>query len=56
MQEVYIVYSRFNSMVSQTPVAEKLLPIQIETPEESEQAEDYLVEPSAREILADLLP
>lgn len=62
VQEVYIVYSRFNSMVSQVPNVERLLPITFEAPEdqisdtEEVQPIDYLVEPSAEEILADLLP
>ena len=57
-----MVYSRFNSMISQVPTVERLLPINIEPPEEKAsgadevQPMDYLVEPSAEEILADLLP
>jgi F-type H+-transporting ATPase subunit gamma len=59
VQEVYIVYSDFQSMVAQVPTSLRLLPIQ---PEEEEGAEaggatvEYLTEPSAEEILVDLLP
>lgn len=57
VQEVYLLYSRFQSIVSQIPTVEKLLPI---TPEavgdEDESSQEYLTEPSAEEILVDLLP
>ncbi|MFH2125684.1 MAG: ATP synthase F1 subunit gamma [Pseudomonadota bacterium] len=57
VQEVYLLYSRFQSIVSQIPTVEKLLPI---TPEavgdEDESSLEYLTEPSAEEILVDLLP
>lgn len=57
VQEVYLLYSRFQSIVAQIPTVEKLLPI---TPEamgdEDESSQEYLTEPSAEEILVDLLP
>ena len=57
VQEVYLIFSRFQSIVSQIPTVEKLLPI---TPQETEDEDtstlEYLVEPSAEEILVDLLP
>lgn len=63
VQEVYFIYSRFQSMVAQVPTVEKLLPISpVETGEEGEEqagqigASEYLTEPSAEEILVDLLP
>jgi F-type H+-transporting ATPase subunit gamma len=60
--ELYLIYSHFNSMISQVPTVERLLPITIEAGEKGPAAEkevppaDYLVEPSAEEILVDLLP
>lgn len=62
VQEVYLIYSRFHSIASQVPTAERLLPISLEAgpekPAEEKAIEpgDYLVEPSAQEILVDLLP
>lgn len=64
VQEVHLVYSRFINMVKQEPTVERLLPIQPEIEEQdeaedqkaSETAVEYLTEPSAEEILVDLLP
>jgi F-type H+-transporting ATPase subunit gamma len=59
VQEVYICYSRFMSMAAQVPTVEKLLPISpasMESEEEEVGSTEYLVEPSAEEILVDLLP
>lgn len=60
VQEVYIIYSDFRGMGAQVPTVERLLPIQPEEAE-GEEAEtgggmEYLTEPSAEEILVDLLP
>lgn len=62
VQEVYIVYSQFQNMANQVPTVERLLPIRPEMAEEEGADEDagpaleYLCEPSAEEILVDLLP
>jgi len=61
VQEVYIIYSRFASMIAQVPTLEKLLPITPTAAPEGEgdeagQSIEYLTEPSAEEILVDLLP
>lgn len=57
VQEVYLLYSRFRSIVSQIPTVEKLLPISPEaTGDEDASSQEYLTEPSAEEILVDLLP
>jgi F-type H+-transporting ATPase subunit gamma len=60
VQEVYISYTRFESMAAQVPALERLLPIAPEA-EVAEAAADasaveYITEPSAEEILVDLLP
>ncbi|MCH8989529.1 MAG: ATP synthase F1 subunit gamma [Chloroflexi bacterium] len=53
--EVYLAYTRYVSTMSQEPVIEKLLPI---APAELTAAEraGYIYEPSASEVLQDLLP
>lgn len=60
--EVHLVYAEFQSMSRQLPVVQQLLPIppieKEETPEEavSEYRAEHICEPSAEELLADLLP
>ncbi|KIX14522.1 ATP synthase F1 subunit gamma [Dethiosulfatarculus sandiegensis] len=59
VDEVYVLYSKFKSMAAQVPTVERLLPIQPEALEGDEGADagqEYLTEPSAEEILVDLLP
>ena len=60
VQEVYMLYSRFQSMIAQVPTLEKLLPISPEAAGDEDVEEglalEYLTEPSAEEILVDLLP
>lgn len=50
---LYVVYSNFNSAVSQTPKCLKVFPVQVE-PEPS--AISHLLEPDAGTVLASLLP
>lgn len=55
--EVYVVYARFVNAIRQVPTVEKILPI--EPPEETAVSEikvEYIYEPSAEEILLNLLP
>jgi F-type H+-transporting ATPase subunit gamma len=58
IDELYMIYTRFISMAKQEPTVVKLIPV--EPPrsinEESEDASEYLCEPSAESILIDLLP
>lgn len=57
LDAVYVVHARFNSALSTPPHTERVLPIQ--PPEEDEERRgetDYLVEPSADEIIGRLLP
>jgi len=57
IDEVYIVYNEFKTVMHQRPVVKKLLPV--EPPEEDENAmsaADFLFEPSEAEILTQLLP
>ena len=60
--EVYLIYSEFVSMAKQLPTLQKLLPIPpIEMEEEEDSSEkeylaEHICEPSAEELLGDLLP
>ncbi|ADK83663.1 ATP synthase F1, gamma subunit [Desulfarculus baarsii DSM 2075] len=58
VQEVYIIFSQFMGMGRQAPTALKLLPIEPEAASEASAAgaAEYLTEPSAEEILVELLP
>ena len=56
MDEVYLVYTKFVSTMSQEPVVEKLLPV---TPSEALSASDrsgYIYEPDTLTVLGSLLP
>jgi F-type H+-transporting ATPase subunit gamma len=54
--EVYVIYSRFVSVVKQIPTLVKLLPIVPEEAEEKAGYFEYLFEPSHQALLTDLLP
>jgi len=63
LDEVYIIYSKFQSALTQTPVAQKLLPISTPKAEEGKHEEkqdeiqvEFLFEPSGDEVLSSLLP
>ncbi len=58
VDEVYVVYARFVSMVRQLPTLVNVLPIVPEAAVEGAEAShlDYLFEPSHEELLTDLLP
>ncbi|MBU0516099.1 MAG: F0F1 ATP synthase subunit gamma, partial [Proteobacteria bacterium] len=58
--EVYLLYSRFVNMASQVPTVTQLLPITPPGAEETDEPAgggvEYLMEPSAEEIIFELLP
>ncbi len=56
LDEVYVIYSQFLSMVKQIPTTVKLLPIIPEKAEEPTGYFEYLFEPSHEALLTDLLP
>ena len=58
VDEVYMLYTRFVSMVKQEPTLVKLIPIEPPKGEEEtkEAAAEYLCEPNAVELLIELLP
>ena len=53
ISEAGVVYSQFRSAISQRPVYEKLLPIEAPAAEPADTANaiDYLIEPSANELV-----
>jgi F-type H+-transporting ATPase subunit gamma len=55
LDAVYVVYAKFNSALSTPPTSERVLPV---TPPERKPGSqrDYLLAPSAEEILGELLP
>jgi F-type H+-transporting ATPase subunit gamma len=55
IDEVYLVYARFVSTMVQTPVLQKVLPVE---PAPIPQVENvgYIYEPNAKEVLSELLP
>ncbi len=57
LDAVYVVHARFNSALSTPPHTERILPIQPPAQDEERRAGvEYLLEPSADEILGRLLP
>jgi F-type H+-transporting ATPase subunit gamma len=60
VDEVHVVYTRFRSMLVQEPTAVRLMPLEVvegeEPPEESDALPLYEFEPSAAEVLDELLP
>jgi len=52
----YILYSRFQSALSQIPTVQKLIPVTKGGETEQEQAIEYLFEPSNQAVLSSLLP
>src|SRR5690606_8940877 len=55
VDELHIVYTTFKSLMSQTPVARFLAPMEVEEPKEG-LLPAYEFEPEAEELLAALLP
>src|SRR5688500_17331803 len=56
LDAVYVVHARFNSALSTPPNTIRVLPIEPPTEEGATSTEDYILEPSADEILARILP
>jgi F-type H+-transporting ATPase subunit gamma len=54
-KEICLVYNQFISALKQEPVIEKLLPFQVKLEQIKEKTEEYLVEPSAIEVVDALL-
>ena len=56
IDELHIVYTEFKSMLTQTPVAKRVAPMDVEYSEHPEQLPDYEFEPDAETLLGALLP
>jgi F-type H+-transporting ATPase subunit gamma len=56
IDELFIVYTEFNSMLTQTPQATRVAPMDVEYSERPEQLPDYEFEPDAETLLGALLP
>lgn len=56
-KEVYIVYNKFINSLNQKPARERVLPIELETTEETEHTDaSFTIEPSTARVLNALLP
>jgi F-type H+-transporting ATPase subunit gamma len=56
VDQVYLVYNEFKSVIQQRVIVERLLPIERKTIEPREPALDYLYEPGPAKIYAEILP
>ncbi|HEX3783785.1 MAG TPA: F0F1 ATP synthase subunit gamma [Pseudonocardiaceae bacterium] len=56
LDELHIVYTEFQSMLTQRPVAKQVAPLEVEYNDPPEQLPDYEFEPEAEELLGSLLP
>ena len=56
LDAIYVVYNEFKSAIQQNVVVEQLLPLERAEIEEGGSSLDYLYEPSAAELLRELLP
>ena len=56
VDEVFLVYNEFKSVIQQRLVVERLLPIERQTLQPREATVEFLYEPSPRAIFAELLP
>jgi len=56
LDAVYIVHANFRSAISTPPTTETILPVAPPSGDEAKQQHDYLLFPSAEEILSSLLP
>ncbi|GAA1451904.1 F0F1 ATP synthase subunit gamma [Nesterenkonia lacusekhoensis] len=56
VDELYLVYTEFQSMVKQEPVAHRMLPLAVKQDDDAEAHPLYEFEPSAEEVLDALLP
>ena len=56
IDELHIVYTEFRSMLTQTPVAKRIAPMEVEYSDEPANLPDYEFEPDAETLLGALLP
>ena len=56
IDELHVVYTEFRSMLTQTPVAKRIAPLEVEYTENPVKLPDYEFEPDAETLLGALLP
>jgi F-type H+-transporting ATPase subunit gamma len=56
VDEVHVVYTEFKSMLTQSPVAKQVAPLQVEYAEQPTARTSYEFEPEAEQLLGALLP
>ena len=56
MDEVYLLYNEFKSVIQQKIVVERLLPIRASSSSATEPALDYIYEPAPADIFERILP
>jgi F-type H+-transporting ATPase subunit gamma len=56
VDEVYVVYTKFQSAITQRPTVLRLLPIEPKNHDPSGETSDFLFEPAAGVLLGELLP
>ncbi len=56
LDAVHVVYAKFQSALSTPPAAVRILPVEAPSGEETAGGDDYILEPSADEILVRILP
>ena len=56
VEEVFVIYTKFESASRQSAVCERVLPLETPEAEEGSASHHYIFHPTAEEILADLLP
>ena len=56
LDQIYLVFNEFKSAIQAKPVVLQLLPIEPEQIADGEVADEYIYEPSAEELFAELLP
>jgi F-type H+-transporting ATPase subunit gamma len=56
IDEVYLAYNEFKNVIQQQVVVEPLLPVEQKTVDPKDAGQDYLYEPTPREIFAEILP
>ncbi len=56
VDQVVVVYNKFESVLSQVPTSKTILPIEAPSTGSVDTENEYIYEPSAEELLADILP
>ena len=56
IDEVHVVYTEFKSMLTQSPVAKQVAPLEVEYAEQTTSRTSYEFEPEAEQLLGALLP